>query len=244
MVTADDGPKVLVVVNSRPSSLRRMRPWLEDSGLELVVAYGDEGLPERLGSFDGLIMLGGGLMPDDDDRAPWLARERELAAEAIAGDIPTLGVCLGAQILAHVAGGEVRAAYGIPERGATPVFVTEQGGDDPVLSPLGPVAHVIENHEDMITRLPDAAVLLASSEACVNQAFRLGRHVRGVQFHPEAGARDLEKWDDAALAAAGLDKQQLVDAALEYEDESADRCARLATAFAAEVVASRVARVA
>lgn len=243
MVTVNDGPKVLVVVNSRPSSLRRMQPWLEDAGLDLVVAVGEEGLPDDLASFDGLIMLGGGLMPDDDDRAPWLARERELAAEAIAADIPTLGVCLGAQIIAHVAGGEVRASYGTPERGATPVFVTEQGVDDAVLSSLSPAAHVIENHQDMITRLPDAAVLLASSEACVNQAFRLGRHVRGVQFHPEAGARDLEKWDDAALAAAGIDKQQLVDAALVHEEESAARCARLATAFAAEVVASRVARV-
>jgi GMP synthase (glutamine-hydrolysing) len=243
MVTANDGPKVLVVVNSRPSSLRRMQPWLEESGLDLVVAHGDEGLPEELGTFDGLIMLGGGLMPDDDDRAPWLARERELAAEAIARDIPTLGVCLGAQILAHVGGGEVKAAYGIAERGATPVFVTERGADDAVLAPLGPVAYVIENHQDTITRLPDDAVLLASSDACVNQAFRLGQHVRGVQFHPEAGARDLEKWDDAALAAAGIDKQQLVDAALEHEEESAARCAGLATAFAAEVVASRVARV-
>ncbi len=80
----------------------------------------EQPLPTSLDGYAGLVMLGGGLMPDDDDRAPWLAAERALAAEAIARDLPTLGICLGGQLLAHVAGGEVAEKTGPIERGATP----------------------------------------------------------------------------------------------------------------------------
>ncbi|WP_202045235.1 MULTISPECIES: glutamine amidotransferase-related protein [unclassified Microbacterium] len=71
--------------------------------VEAVVGAQQE-LPSSLEAYAGLVLLGGGLMPDDDDRAPWLAAERALAAEAIDRDLPTLGICLGGQLLAHVAG--------------------------------------------------------------------------------------------------------------------------------------------
>ncbi|UJP11722.1 gamma-glutamyl-gamma-aminobutyrate hydrolase family protein [Microbacterium sp. KUDC0406] len=93
-------------------------------------------------------------MPDDDDRAPWLAQERVLAREAIDADLPTLGICLGGQLLAHVAGGEVRASFGPKERGATLITPSSHGAEDAVLSALEDAAHMIENHQDMITVLP------------------------------------------------------------------------------------------
>ena len=95
---------VLVIVNSPTSGPRRLRRWLSEAGIEVIEKLGQDGLPETLDGVNGLVMLGGGFMPDDDSRAPWLAQERELAREAILRDLPTLGICLGAQILTHVAG--------------------------------------------------------------------------------------------------------------------------------------------
>lgn len=228
-------PRVLCVVNSQSSGPRRLAEWLSDADMEVVAMLGESGLPEHLGGFDGLVLLGGGLMPDDYDRAPWLHAERKLAIEAIAADLPTLGICLGAQLLADVAGGEVRAKFGPKERGSTPIYVTEEGRTDPVLGALGESAPMIENHEDMITRLPPEAVLLASSDAIVNQAFVIGSHVRGVQFHPEVGAAALANWDDAALRGEGYDIAALRAAAEAVDDENLSASRGLVDAFASEV---------
>ncbi|MFD4961025.1 membrane dipeptidase [Microbacterium sp. NPDC058389] len=189
-------PRVLAVVNAAPSGPRRLTGWLADEGVEVHAVLGADGLPESLDGYAGLVMLGGGLMPDDDDRAPWLAQERELARQAIDADLPTLGICLGGQLLAHVAGGEVRAKFGPRERGATLITPSEEGRADLLTTSLGAGAPMIENHQDMITALPPGAVLLASSAAVAHQAFRLGERVYGVQFHPEVGAEDLLKWDE------------------------------------------------
>lgn len=199
----DERPRVLVVVNAKESAPRRLGVWLEEQGIAVEPVLGADGLPGTLDGYAGLVMLGGGLMPDDDDRAPWLARERELAAEAIRADIPTLGICLGGQIIAHVAGGEVRAAFGPKERGATMIAASEHGRVDPLLRGFGDAAPMIENHQDMITRLPADAVLLASSAAVANQAFRIGERVYGLQFHPEVSADDLERWKEPTTPAPG-----------------------------------------
>lgn len=235
-------PRVLVVVNSASSGPRRLGTWLGDRGIAVDAVIGAEGgLPTTLDGHDGLVLLGGGLMPDDDERAPWLAAERALAAEAIDRDLPTLGICLGAQVLAHVAGGEVKAKTGPVERGATPIHPTTSGREDAMIATLGDGAPMIENHQDMITRLPAEAVLLASSDAVVNQAFRLGRHVRGVQFHPEASAADLARWDDAALRGEGRSLTDLIAAAERVDAHNTAASRSLVDAFADEVLAGATA---
>ncbi|MFD7871207.1 type 1 glutamine amidotransferase [Microbacterium sp. NPDC059771] len=230
--------RVLVVVNSASSGPRRLGAWLTERGLDVHPVVGaQEPLPTSLDGYGGLVLLGGGLMPDDDDRAPWLGAERALAAEAIARDLPTLGICLGGQLLAHVAGGEVRAKTGPVERGATPIQPTDAGREDAVFAALGDEAPMIENHQDMIAALPPAAVLMASSAAVENQAFRLGAHVRGVQFHPEASAADLERWDDAALRGEGRSLPALIAEAERVHDHNTAASRALIEAFADEVLA-------
>ncbi|MEU4015510.1 type 1 glutamine amidotransferase [Microbacterium sp. NPDC028030] len=230
--------RVLVVVNSAASGPRRLGVWLADRGVAVEAVVGaQQELPASLEAYAGLVLLGGGLMPDDDDRAPWLAPERALAAEAIERDLPTLGICLGGQLLAHVAGGEVKAKTGPVERGATPIHPTTAGRQDAVLSVLGDGAPMIENHQDMITRLPSDAVLLASSDLVENQAFRLGAHVRGVQFHPEASAADLARWDDAALRGEGRSLPDLIAAAERVDPHNTAVSRGLVDAFADEVLA-------
>lgn len=226
-------PRVLVVVNAKGSRPRRLGTWLEEKGIAVDVALGEDGLPPDLDGYAGLVMLGGGLMPDDDARAPWLAQERSLAREAIAADLPTLGICLGGQILAEVAGGEVRASFGPKERGSTMISTSEAGRHDPVIGGFGDAAPMIENHQDMITSLPPAAVLLASSDAVANQAFRLGERVYGLQFHPEVSAEDLLRWKEPTSPSPD-DKPvaELVEEARRVDEHNTRASRALVTGFA------------
>lgn len=235
---------MLVVVNSDSSGPRRLAQWLESLGIELVVQLGANGLPETINDFDGLVLLGGGLMPNEYGRAPWLRQERELVAQAIESDLPTLGICLGAQVIADVAGGEVRADYGPKERGSTAIYATEAGRHDTVISAIGPHAPMIENHQDMITRLPDSATLLAVSATVENQAFLIGEHVRGIQFHPEVSHENLKNWDDAAMLKDGFELAAIVSQA-EADDEANTQASRaLIEAFGKEVLEHALKRIA
>jgi GMP synthase (glutamine-hydrolysing) len=224
-------PRVLVVRNAERSGLGRFLPWWEEMGLEIVEVTGDA-VPATPGGFYAVALLGGGFLPDDDERAPWLTAERELTRRAVAGGVPLLGICLGAQVLAAATGGVVRGDHGRPERGSCRVCLLDEARTDPLFAGLPDEFRVIENHRDQITDLPSGAVRLAESEDCPVQAFRVGEWAWGVQFHPEAGADRLDRWDEAALAEAGLDLRALRAEAEEAEPESAGHARRLAANFA------------
>lgn len=228
--------KVLMVINSTESGPRRAGEWLREAGIETVdVVAETTPLPENLDGFDGLVMLGGGLLPYEDENAPWLATERELARQAIDADLPTLGICLGGQLLAHVGGGEVRGEYGTPESGAVLITTTAAGRNDPVLGVLGEGAHMIENHVDQITQLPSDAVLLGRSADVENQAFRIGKRVWGLQFHPEVNAERIAQWDESALGKKGFDREKLVAKARAVDGENTRASKALIDAFAEQV---------
>lgn len=228
--------KVLMVINSTESGPRRAGEWLREAGIETVdVVAETTPLPENLDGFDGLVMLGGGLLPYEDENAPWLATERELARQAIDADLPALGICLGGQLLAHVGGGEVRGEYGTPESGAVLITTTAAGRNDPVLGVLGEGAHMIENHVDQITQLPADAVLLGRSADVENQAFRIGKRVWGLQFHPEVNAERIAQWDESALGKKGFDREKLVAKARAVDGENTRASKALIDAFAEQV---------
>lgn len=188
----------------------RVGTWLREAGLDVRVLhpYAGEDLPAVLGGRP-LVVLGGGYLPDDDARAPWLPATRALARQALADATPFLGICLGGQLLARVAGGTVRAEHGRPEYGSTPIRLRPEAAGDTLLHGLGDTVPAIERHVDAITELPPGAVWLASSEACPHQAFRVGARAWGVQFHPEAEAARIATWDRDRLAARGMDREAL-----------------------------------
>jgi GMP synthase (glutamine-hydrolysing) len=137
----------------------------------------------------GAVVMGGPMNVDDVERHPALASEREWLAEAVRRELPVLGICLGAQLLARALGAEVRAGQA-PELGFAPVEVLDP--DDPVLGALAPRTMVLHWHGDVFD-LPDGARHLARSDRTEVQAFRKG-NAWGVLFHPEADLALLEAW--------------------------------------------------
>ncbi|WP_205860531.1 type 1 glutamine amidotransferase [Phycicoccus sp. HDW14] len=178
-------------------------------------------------------------MPDEDHRAPWLPRERALAAACVDGGVPLLGLCLGGQLLAHVRGGTVVASSGRPEHGSVPIHRLPASDDDPLLGALPTTFPAVEHHRDEVTVLPPGAVHLATSATCPHQAFRVGECAWGLQFHPEAAADRLARWDPDRLAAEGFDLTALRKAAEAVEPASEAAARSLLRAFVAAVRARR-----
>jgi GMP synthase (glutamine-hydrolysing) len=154
-------------------------------GLPLTSAHAWEGDLDglRARDFGGIVPLGGSMQSWDEQRLPFLARERELLREAVDEGVPVLGICLGGQLLARALGGEARVAD-TPECGWLTVEATAEAADDPLLAHLREPVGVYQWHLDVFD-LPDGAVRLARSEQSENQAFRYGERTWGLQFHPE-----------------------------------------------------------
>jgi GMP synthase-like glutamine amidotransferase len=193
---------VLVIENDLSAPIGMLEGWLRDAGAELVICSPPTGqpLPAELTGYSALVVLGGGMGANDDDRAPWLPQLRALLADAVRAELPTLGICLGAQLLAAATGGRVGAAE-TPEYGSQLVAKRQAAAADPLFRELPITPDVLQWHVDEITELPPGAVLLASSPVCEVQAFRLGRLAWGVQFHIETTPEIVALWarQDAEL---------------------------------------------
>ena len=236
--------RLLVVVPSETDPPARLGAWLAQAGLELDErrpGAGDD-LPETLDGFDGLLVLGGPQSAMDDERtSPELVGVRRLLAEALAGDVPTLAVCLGAQLLAEVGGGRVRKGVDGPEVGATLVAKRDAADADPLFRPLPLSPDVIQFHHDEIAELPTGATLLASNPAYPHQAFRVGRHVYGLQFHIETTPEIVAQWaeqDTVGVAASGLDRETICARAAAVHPDLEEAWAPFAGRFA-DLVRSR-----
>lgn len=225
--------RLLVIVNDIESQPGLLTQWMISENVEFDLRIGGVSTlpePEALDAYDGLVMLGGGYMPDETDRAPWLTEEAELVRRGLSTDLPQLGICLGGQLIAHVIGGDVRAQTGAPEKGYTKIDTTTEAAADPVFSAIRPRTSFVESHVDRIVGLPDEATLLATSDACEFQAFRIGR-AWGTQFHPESTQANILRWDEEKLRNLGFDKATLVEQAKELGPESERDAKALFTAF-------------
>jgi GMP synthase-like glutamine amidotransferase len=158
--------------------------WLSDAGSPLTTTrfYAGDPLP-RVGEIDLLVVMGGPMSANDDERYPWIAGERRFIREAIDAGKAVLGVCLGAQLIARAAGARVYP-NGEREIGWLPIEGTSDSGDDPPWAAAGRETLVFHWHGETFD-LPPGAVHLARSAPCANQAFRIGDRVMGLQFHLE-----------------------------------------------------------
>ncbi|MFN2629322.1 MAG: type 1 glutamine amidotransferase [Gaiellaceae bacterium] len=151
----------------------------------------NEPLPRPLDSYGGVLVFGGAMHADQDDRHPWLREENFFLQRLLDLGIPTFGICLGVQLLAKAAHSWI-AAMNEPEVGWYEVELTEAGGGDPVLGRLPQRFEAFQWHY-YTYGLPAGAEELASSARCT-QGFRLGERVWGVQFHPEVTLAQVESW--------------------------------------------------
>lgn len=241
--------RLLVAVPSETDPPARLGEWLRAAGLELDerrLGRGEQ-LPQELDGYDGLLVLGGPQSATDDEAtSPELTGVRALLREAVAADLPTLAICLGAQLLAEVAGGRVRVGAEDPEVGATLVARRDAASADPVFAPLPLSPDVVQWHHDEIAQLPPGATLLASNPHYENQAFRVGRHVYGLQFHVETTPDMVRAWaaaDPVGVAASPLDAAVLVDRAAAVHPDLEEIWAPFAARFA-DLVRTRAAEVA
>jgi GMP synthase-like glutamine amidotransferase len=162
-----------------------------ERGIRLEIRRMDEGdAVPLIDDVAGLVSMGGPMGVRDAASLPFLAAEKALLRMAVERELPVLGVCLGAQLLAAALGARVDKGNA-PEVGLGDVRLTPEGQSDPVLGGAGPTFPVVHWHEDTF-EIPAGAVRLAESPLCRNQAFRAGRRVYGFQFHVEV---------DRALAA-------------------------------------------
>lgn len=158
---------------------------------------------------DLLVVLGAPVGVYETEAYPFLLAERQLLAARLRADLPTLGICLGAQQMAAAFGAKVRPA-GFKEIGFSQLELTDAGLKSPLRHLKGvPVLHW---HGDVFD-IPDGAVRLAVTRLCENQAFSFGRNILALQFHPEADtSRGLERWligHAAELAAAKIDPRTI-----------------------------------
>ena len=184
---------------------------LRTAGINVVPTRLDlgESLPE-IDDLGGLVVMGGPMGVHDVLAHPWLAPERDLMRQAVERELPVLGVCLGAQQLAAALGGVVTTG---PEReaGSGQVELTAAGRLDPMFGPeysglSGTTVPCFHWHCDTFS-LPDGAVHLAATRRYPHQAFRVGTHAYGLQFHVEVDAELTEAWrphlpDDVTLSAS------------------------------------------
>jgi GMP synthase-like glutamine amidotransferase len=178
-----------------------------------------EALPDNTDGYDLVIGMGGAMDAWDDQRHPWLAGEARLLAEAARAGRVTLGVCLGAQLLARGLGARVYRGTGL-EIGMAPLTLSDDGRADVLLKPFDgqPVLHW---HRDTFD-LPEGAVRLASTAAYANQAYRVGSRAYGVQFHVECDQPMRARWAKMAereLREHGVNPTSLAAAETRLVDE-------------------------
>ena len=196
-VTASAAPVRILVIEHDPSDpVLRLGGWLTEAGAELTISrpYLGESLPTELTGFDALISMGGEMGARDDDIAPWLPAARALLSTGVRTATPTLGICLGGQLLAAATGGTVRTGPDGPELGAHLTAKRDAAMSDPLFADMPMTPDVMQYHYDVVSSLPQGAVLLLSSMGYPNQAWRQGPAAWGLQFHIEPTAENVRDW--------------------------------------------------
>ena len=207
----------------------------------LVLDAADEEAPRpSLEDLSGVVMLGGTMNVDQTDDHPFLKENRELTRACLDDNVPYLGICLGAQMLARAVEAPVFRSP-VKEVGFEPVRPNAAAANDPLMSVYADGDMVFQWHQDTMD-LPSGAELLASGDRIAVQAYRIGAVAWGLQFHFEIDAAELVLWLDEASAFMDLEevwgksahtiRAEAVASMMRHEEQGAEvfaRFARLAT---------------
>jgi GMP synthase (glutamine-hydrolysing) len=206
------------------------------------VAYRDAAVDDladdSIASADLLVVLGAPIGVYETDSYPFLKSEIALIERRLSRDLPTLGICLGAQLMASALGSRVFAGP-VKEIGWGRVELTSDGAAS-CLSPLGEAESVVLHWHGDTFDLPKDATRLVSNKHYQNQAFAYGRNALGLQFHLEADPSRLEQWyvgHAAELAGAKVSVPELRAATLRLADGVASQADRIFTRWLREISA-------
>jgi GMP synthase (glutamine-hydrolysing) len=184
--------KVAVIMHVETEGPGSLGTFLESVGADVrtVHLYDGESLPD-LGELDAVVSMGGPMNVYEEGKFPFLKDETLFLEKAINEDVPVLGICLGAQMIAKAAGARVTKSPK-EEIGWGEVSLTESGKNDPLFKGLPEKLDVLQWHGDMFL-IPSGGSLLASSRDCPHQALRY-RNAIGLQFHLEVTGEILSEW--------------------------------------------------
>lgn len=186
--------KVIIIKHIGIEGPGTIADYLEDNNIayEVIDIFNGGALPDSLSNVSSVITLGGPMNVYEEDKYPFLKDENEFLKDVIERDIPTLGFCLGAQLIAKAKGAVVKKA---PEKeiGWFKISLNNDGLNGPLFQGFSREVEVFQWHGDMF-EIPDGAVALAKSDVCPNQAFRIGKNVYGLQFHVEVTGDMVLEW--------------------------------------------------
>jgi len=186
--------KVIVFQHVAHEILGTLNPLLKQQGFRVrYVNY--ERHPDvkpSLEKYNGLIILGGSMGVYEAEHYTHIKVELQLIESALKKNIPILGICLGAQLLAHVLGADVKKSHE-KEVGWCDVELTANGAKDPLFEHFRPTEKIFQVHGDTFD-IPKSSEHLARSKVCEGQAFRYGEKVYGLQFHLEVDRAMIQRW--------------------------------------------------
>lgn len=230
-------PTILVIQHDKDAHLNELGGPLLDAGLAIVPWFApqDPSPVSDPNEVDGVISLGAIAGLKEEGNHPWMRIERELLGKALVNGTPTLGVCFGAQLLASVGGAPVTRLPS-PEIGWGSVTMEAEASDDPVLHVLGERADVFQFHYDTFGVLDDGMILGRTGD--LNQAFRIGDHAWGIQFHIETNPGAIYSWVATygpEMQAGGVDLESLRTDTAQRWSTYRELCRALGEAFAQQV---------
>ena len=157
-----------------------------------------------LDGVDALWVMGGPMNVSEEHAFPWLIDEKALIRQAVGErQLPYMGICLGAQLLANALGGTV-APMVMPEVGVLPITLTPAGKIHPITAGLPETRQVLQWHGQAVQQLPANATLLASSVLCPIQAYAVSDRAFGLQFHTEVTAATVTDLGANSRLSSGL----------------------------------------
>ncbi|MGI8523170.1 MAG: type 1 glutamine amidotransferase [Nocardioides sp.] len=225
--------RVLVLQNENDDPIHLMGSWMGDVDLTVCRPFDGDQVPSTMAGYAGLVVMGGAMGANDD--TPWLPAARDLIRSAAGTQTPTLGICLGHQLAAVALGGEVRRNSRGKQFGLLEIGWEAGVAADPLLGAAAAAQRALQWNDDVVTRLPDGAQLLATARTGEVQAARLAPTAWGVQWHPEVDEPMVRAWAaDGGVDPAEAERQLAVLAAAADELEAAwrplaQRFAELAT---------------
>jgi GMP synthase (glutamine-hydrolysing) len=189
--------------------------WLVEAGatLEVCHPYAGEEVP-TLDGYAGLLVMGGAMSANDDEVLEWVGPVKELIRDAVSEGVPSLGICLGHQLMGSALGGRVTPNPRGQQVGLLPVGWTEAASEDRLFGGLATPRRGVQWNYDLLVEPPSGVVVLAQTPDGEVQVARFGPTAWGVQLHPEVDEAVVGTWvtesERGELADRGLDADRLL----------------------------------